>query len=84
MSSLQIFTQNRAPDRASRFPAALASFFARLVSVVKYRRKARESRSLPDSFNDHMLADIGLRRVRLAPRVDNLLLGDDRMRIIRF
>jgi uncharacterized protein YjiS (DUF1127 family) len=84
MSNLQIFAQNRIPDRASRFPAALALFFARLMSVVKRRREARESRPLPESFNDHMLADIGLRRIRLAPRVDNLLLGDDRMRIIRF
>jgi hypothetical protein len=63
--------------------AALASFFAQLMSVVKCRRKTHESTALP-AFNDHMLADIGLRRVRLAPRVDNLLLADERTRIMRF
>lgn len=85
MSNLQIFAQNRIPNRASRFLATLALLFARLMSVVKRRREAREGRALP-AFNDHILADIGLRRVRLAPRADDLLsyLDDDRVRITRF
>jgi uncharacterized protein YjiS (DUF1127 family) len=49
----------------------LASVLARLADLAKRGRKVRRSQALLDNFSDHLLADIGLRRDRIGPEVEN-------------
>jgi uncharacterized protein YjiS (DUF1127 family) len=86
MTMTQICTEVRKADRAPRFRnAALASLVARALGLVKRYRQIRKSEALLKTFNDHALADIGLRRDRADPgaEVADLLAygGDGRTRL---
>jgi uncharacterized protein YjiS (DUF1127 family) len=82
MASMEIFAQIRRSPKAT--PAA---WFLSLARLLKRRRQARGGKASLNSFNDRMLADIGLRRDRPAPDVRHGDLlgwrGEDRARIGR-
>ena len=79
----------RSADRVPRSRnVTLAALVARLFGFMKRHRQIRESEALLSTFNDHVLADIGLRRDRIGPGVENADLlahiGDGRIRLSRF
>jgi uncharacterized protein YjiS (DUF1127 family) len=72
MTSTEIYAQTRTAGRSPRsLKATLISAFARFAGFLERCRQAQEGEALLDSFSDHVLADIGLRRDRMGPEVAN-------------
>lgn len=88
MAITQICTEARTADRAARSRnVSLAPLVARLFGFMRRHRQLRESETLLLTLNDHVLADIGLRRDRIDPKAENADLlgygGDGRIRLSR-
>jgi uncharacterized protein YjiS (DUF1127 family) len=66
----------RRAERAARSPLErLARAFGDLANWIRHRRQMRVNRALLATFDDRLLADIGLRRDQIDPGPQSDIIG---------